>query len=809
VSYRWMTIAVLSLPTVFVSCQDAEQAPEPIDALHGPDGHADWAWTSIDEMQKAVDDSEALAQINAQEDLVAELSEGLLADWIDAWQAKDAAAFSGLLTSASADLAWDEGLSLIERRRGIAQLNWAPGSATGDTHLADYLAGIQQVIDMRLEPLSIALTDAGAQLQLRLDLRVVDADGQRRHDRGVLAVSVQQSGDKWLLSDIKAERLERLLASRPPAYVDASSAWGLDDIPVTDRREAIRRGGYALSVVDYDGDSRPDLLFGDYGPAQLMRNTGSGFETVDIGLGPEDSVKSSAIVDLDNDGDRDLLLLRFAYGDGPLGDMVAYRNDDGQFTRVARPLPRRRTYDRAMPLTLADFDRDGHLDVYIGFPGTMDFTNNLEAATRPDNLASQGIWFNEGDWRFKEAAVGHTITKSNQVYSHGAVASDIDQDGHVDIVVVDDSGRINPVYKNNGAGQFEEVSRASGLQAPGWSMGVSTGDFNGDGHLDILSTNIALSAGTRILQSAQGSTGIDKLDTLRMEYVGAQLYQSNGDGTYTEVADQAGLDWVGDAAAGAEFIDYDHDGLLDIYVSNGLWTGGERSMDSLFIRGVTGVYDSDDPHQADVHGGQPVFGKMGPEYATGDAPTLNPMLTAMRNHINAETGAPTWSLAGKQRNRLFRNNGDGTFTEVGFLEGADRIEDGYVIAPADVDQDGRQDLVLRNCDPAPGVTMATVRLLKNQLAQTHSLSLSLQGVQSNRDGLGATVIAHVGDRRLVREVRATNGAVQGEPVAFFGLGDDEVIDQLEVRWPSGQRQTFDNVAQGRVRLIEGAKQLQR
>jgi hypothetical protein len=760
-------------------------------------------------MQTAVQTAPQLAQINAREDLVAELQASLLADWREAWVSGDDAAYQRLLVDPSSDLAWDQGLTLWRRKGGIAEYRWQPGAASGTGHAAAYLSGLEQIDDLRLYPTRIHLREAGADLQVRLDLRGRDTQGARRHDRGILELSLIQTESGWRISGITTPSLERLIAERAPAYVDVSKAWGLDKLPVTDRREAIRRGGYALSVVDYDGDGRPDLLIGDYGPVQLLRNTGSSFEEVDVGLGAEDAVKSSAIVDLDNDGDRDLLLLRFAYGDGPLGDMVAYRNDGGHFTRLDHPLPRHRTYDRAMPLTLADFDQDGNIDIYIGFPGTMDFTNNLEAATRPDNLASQGIWFNQGNWRFKEAEDDHAIVKSNQVYSHSAVASDINQDGHIDIVVVDDSGRINPVYINDGAGHFNEVSKAAGLQAPGWSMGLSTGDYDGDGHLDILTTHIAMSAGRRILDSAEGSTGIDKLDTLRMDYVGFQLYRNNGDGTFTEGAAAAGLDWVGDAAAGAEFIDYDHDGLLDIYVSNGLWSAGEKSLDSLFIRAVTGVYAPDDPHQADVHGGQPIFGKMGPEYAATQAPTPNPMLTALRNHIDPQTGRPTWSLAGQQHNRLYRNNGDGTFTEVGYLEGADRLEDGYVIAPADVDLDGRQDLVLRNCDPAPGIEMATVVLLRNQLANTHSLAVSLIGVQSNRDGLGAVVTATVNGRRLVREIRSTNGAVQGEPVAFFGLGEAEAVDHLRIRWPSGEVQDFAQVGQGRVRLTEGSKTLNR
>jgi hypothetical protein len=185
------------------------------------------------------------------------------------------------------------------------------------------------------------------------------------------------------------------------------------------------------------------------------------------------------------------------------------------------------------------------------------------------------------------------------------------------------------------------------------------------------------------------------------------------------------------------------------------------------------------------------------------------MLAALRNHIDVNTGAPTYSLGGHQHNRLFRNNGDGSFTEVGFLEGADRIEDGYVVAPADVDGDGVQDLVLRNCDPAPGVKMATVRLLRNTLPGATSLTVALEGTQSNRDGVGAVVTATVGDRRHVREVRGTNGAVQTEPVAFFGLDGAKTVDRLEVRWPSGQVSVFSGVDSGHVRLKEGARTLAR
>ena len=143
----------------------------------------------------------------------------------------------------------------------------------------------------------------------------------------------------------------------------------------------------------------------------------------------------------------------------------------------------------------------------------------------------------------------------------------------------------------------------------------------------------------------------------------------------------------------------------------------------------------------------------------------NPVLDVLREFKGSLTNAatpdgklPSLSMGGYQRNKLYRNNGDSTFTEVGYLEGADRIEDGYMTATADIDGDGRQDLILRNADPAPGRHFATLTVLKNDGAQGKSLALFLRGDKSNRDGIGALVTATVGDRRIVREIRSVGGA---------------------------------------------------
>ena len=175
------------------------------------------------------------------------------------------------------------------------------------------------------------------------------------------------------------------------------------------------------------------------------------------------------------------------------------------------------------------------------------------------------------------------------------------------------------------------------------------------------------------------------------------------------------------------------------------------------------------------------------------------MLTMLRNHRAAGDAPLNFSFSGHQRNALFRNNGDGTFTEVGFLEGADRIEDGYIIAPVDYNGDGRQDMVLRNTDPALEHSFSPVIVLENQL-EANTIQVSLHSSQGNTDGLGARVTAYIGDSIVSREIRSVNGAVQAEPIASIGLGDATKADKIVITWPGGSEQEILNVEKGRITI---------
>jgi hypothetical protein len=155
------------------------------------------------------------------------------------------------------------------------------------------------------------------------------------------------------------------------------------------------------------------------------------------------------------------------------------------------------------------------------------------------------------------------------------------------------------------------------------------------------------------------------------------------------------------------------------------------------------------------------------------------------------------SLNGYERNGLFRNNGDGTFTDVGWLQGADRVEDGRGVAIFDFDSDGRLDIALRNYSQPAG-------LLRNTGAKRHWVSLELVGTRSNRDAVGARIRVRTGDAWQTRVVTSGSGYLSGSSLRqHFGLGDVDSVDEVEISWPSGIRSQLRGLSADRsYRVVE-------
>jgi hypothetical protein len=155
------------------------------------------------------------------------------------------------------------------------------------------------------------------------------------------------------------------------------------------------------------------------------------------------------------------------------------------------------------------------------------------------------------------------------------------------------------------------------------------------------------------------------------------------------------------------------------------------------------------------------------------------------------------SLNGNERDCLFRNNRDGTFTDTGYVNRADRVEDGRGVALFDYNLDGGVDIVLRNYrQPA--------QLLRNQAGGGHWLEVKLTGTRSNRDAVGARISVHAGGLQQMREVHAGSAYLSGSSlVQHFGLGPATRVDWLEVAWPSGARsERYGVAADQRLEITE-------
>ncbi|MEM7582093.1 MAG: CRTAC1 family protein [Acidobacteriota bacterium] len=519
--------------------------------------------------------------------------------------------------------------------------------------------------------------------------------------------------------------------------------------------------GASAAAADVDGDGFEDVFFTDSsenGKNRLYRNNGD-FTFTDVaeeaGLADgNDAANASANslwFDADNDGDPDLLVVRF-------GQNLFYENrsEGGEirFVEVSEKAGLSR-YLNCIVAIAFDYDLDTDLDLFLGnyfqpvnlfdpetprfFPESFETATNGGGATvfRNDGPGEDGIV------RFTDVtqAIGIDISGWTLDLGH----ADADHDGDDDLYVAADFGT-DSLFRNNGDGTFTDVSEdAIGIDTKK-GMNVDWGDFDGDGLFDIFVTNIT--------------------DEYMKE--GNFMWQNLGELTFTDVGRETGTHSTGWGWAG-KFFDFDNDGWLDLYTVNG-WVSQSKNPQDNYVLDIFEVI-------------------VNPEIDLADARNWPPM------------GNKT--LSGYQRNALFQNQGGTLFKDVGARHGLDTELDARGVALADFDNDGRIDLFVTNSGQPP-------YLWRNvQPTGRHWLQLVPQGKTSNRDAVGTRVWVHAGDHTSVSFVNGGNGfASQSTRRVHFGLGSEAKIDRVEVAWPSGKTQTFKDIQPDRIYyLVEGAKQL--
>ncbi len=486
---------------------------------------------------------------------------------------------------------------------------------------------------------------------------------------------------------------------------------------------------------------------------------------------------------------------------------------------------------------LFDFDGDGDLDVYLVQSGRLDRV----PARRPPNQ----LFENRGGGTFRD--VTEDSGAGDRGYGMGAATGDYDNDGDLDLYVTNVGP--NVLLRNDGGGRFSDVSAAAGVDHPGWGSSSAFLDYDADGDLDLFVANyIHWSVSSE--RDCFDTTGArDYCAPTSYDAPAADtLYRNDGDGTFTDVTETAGLSSAYGNGLGAVCGDFNGDGRIDIFVANDgtpnrLWInqGDGTFCDQALLAGCAidsegkakagmgaAAADVDDDGDLDLlvvnlAGESDSFYRNEGEYFLDDTRLVG-LGTATRpftrfgvaladfdndGHLDlyaangrVRHGAPAYGddpyaepnvlLAGTPRGRFREVPGGGTVEPL--------IATSRAAAFGDVDGDGRLDILVVNRD-GPVHLLANIRRDAGHWIMLRVLD------EHGRDAIGATVTVRAGGRRRVRDVRtAYSYCAANDPRVHVGLGGQAAVEDVTVRWPDGTTEEFGEVpVDSIVTLRRGAR----
>ncbi|MDP1796939.1 MAG: FG-GAP-like repeat-containing protein [Planctomycetaceae bacterium] len=495
-------------------------------------------------------------------------------------------------------------------------------------------------------------------------------------------------------------------------------------------------------------------------------------------------------------------------------------------------------------IAVLDYDGDGWPDLYFPQGGPWP----REQAPRPTDQ----LFRNTGNGRYEDVTTTSGLFEES--FGQGATVGDVDGDGFPDVYVANIGG--NRFWHNNGDGTWADVTTVAGIAGDDYSASAVLADFNGDAFSDLYVVNY-LTGDDVFERICGGDDGIAR-SCLPQSFPAAadRFYVNRGDGRFEEMTEAAGMnvtpgkglgviaaDFAGtgrlclyvindvgpnflfvnqtpqrgdpplfveqglsagvaldrdgrfNSGMGAAVGDVDDDGRLDLFVTN-----FEMETNTLY-RQYAGLHFSDETHAAGLGAVSLPYVGWGTQFVDAELDGRLDLLIT-NGHVNnlEDHGKPY-----RMPPQFLSNVGQGRFVERSAESLGSFFTEpslGRGMARLDWNRDGRDDVVISHLDrPAA--------LLTNTTESTgHALGLRLRGVQSERDAIGTTVIITVDGRRLMRQLTAGDGnQSSNERLLVIGLGSARIVDQMEIRWPSGITQQFEQIPADReVVIIEGRPQ---
>lgn len=536
--------------------------------------------------------------------------------------------------------------------------------------------------------------------------------------------------------------------------------------------------GTGVAVADVDGDGLLDIYFAtQIGSNKLYKNLGNGkFEDMTAqGLDLSDRVSVAVgFADLDNDGDPDLFVTTVRHGN------VLFENlGNGQFRDVSKTAGVDYV-GHSSGIVFLDYDRDGLLDIFVTNVGDythdetgeggffLGYEDGFHGHLFPERQESSILYRNEGGLVFRDVTETLGLATS-EVWSGDASACDVNNDGYLDIYLLNMQGD-DKLFINQGGMGFEE-SIATYFPKTSWgAMGIKFFDFNQDGHFDLFTTDMhsdmttaQTDEGARQLGSSfekrksEAWCGVEWTEAFLQDasnnLFGNSFYLNDGQGGFSEVSQKMGAEtyWPWGVSVG----DVNADGFEDVFVTAGMGYPFRYGINSLLLNDR----------------GQSFFDN---EFLLGIEPRLGGRTSrtafvlycdgADKDHPGCEGMTGRTSVKGALSTR----------SSVLF----------------DLDQDGDLDIVTNEFADRPMVLVSNLTDKK----RINWCKVDLEGTRSNRDGIGAVVRITVNDRVWTQVNDGKSGYLGSSVIPlYFGLGDATQIDKIEVVWPSG---TVQEVSEG-------------